>query len=228
MVSTFFFCRRRRIWVSLFPQRTESPCSMTGILMRVSLFSVPSAGMTRLARSRTTSSSSITSMDSSRSRNNLNSLLEGSTSGALDNQAGPQTMEVSCWTPFHTPSHSNLCAPPHPTPYLSNSTPGWSVMNYVIRNRVCNKYINRCILLNIEYTLKITFLPETITTFRRVVSSDGLIIVSTAPPHPLYLFFSHCFCCPHTYCRKLFCVVVLFSLAGTTLTVWIPLFCCEL
>lgn len=52
--------------------------------------------MTRLARSRTTSSSSITSMDSSRSRNNLNSLLEGSTTGALDSQARPQTMEVSC------------------------------------------------------------------------------------------------------------------------------------
>uniref|UniRef100_A0A3P8XJE5 Protein NDRG3 n=1 Tax=Esox lucius TaxID=8010 RepID=A0A3P8XJE5_ESOLU len=52
-------------------------------------FSVPTAGMTRLARSRTTSSSSITSMDSSRSRN-LN------TAGGLDNQPGPQTMEVSC------------------------------------------------------------------------------------------------------------------------------------
>uniref|UniRef100_A0A8C9ZVE3 Ndrg family member 3a n=1 Tax=Sander lucioperca TaxID=283035 RepID=A0A8C9ZVE3_SANLU len=57
---------------------------------------MPSSGMTRLARSRTTSSSSITSMDSSRSRNNLNSLLEGSAMGALDNQARPQTMEVSC------------------------------------------------------------------------------------------------------------------------------------
>uniref|UniRef100_A0AAV2M660 SH2 domain-containing protein n=1 Tax=Knipowitschia caucasica TaxID=637954 RepID=A0AAV2M660_KNICA len=50
---------------------------------------MPSAGMTRLSRSRTTSSSSITSMESSRSRNNLNSLLEGS--GGLD--SGPQTME---------------------------------------------------------------------------------------------------------------------------------------
>ncbi|KAG8007420.1 Protein NDRG3 [Nibea albiflora] len=57
---------------------------------------MPSAGMTRLARSRTTSSSSITSMDSSRSRNNLNSLLEGNATGVLDNQATPQTMEVSC------------------------------------------------------------------------------------------------------------------------------------
>ncbi|CAB1353525.1 unnamed protein product [Coregonus sp. 'balchen'] len=57
---------------------------------------MPTAGMTRLARSRTTSSTSITSMDSSRSRN-LNSLLEGAnTTGGLDNQPGPQTMEVSC------------------------------------------------------------------------------------------------------------------------------------
>ncbi|KAF3855873.1 hypothetical protein F7725_016596 [Dissostichus mawsoni] len=53
------------------------------------------AGMTRLARSRTASSSSITSMDSSRSRNNLNSLLEGSATGGLDNQVGPQTMEIN-------------------------------------------------------------------------------------------------------------------------------------
>uniref|UniRef100_A0A669E7L5 Ndrg family member 3a n=1 Tax=Oreochromis niloticus TaxID=8128 RepID=A0A669E7L5_ORENI len=66
-----------------------------GILTRVSL-SVPSAGMTRLARSRTTSSSSITSMDNSRSRSNVNSLLEGGTTGSLDSKAGPQTMEVSC------------------------------------------------------------------------------------------------------------------------------------
>lgn len=67
-------------------------------LTRVSppLFLVPTVGMTRLARSRTASSSSITSMDSSRSRNNLNSLLEGGVPGALDNQARPQTMEVSC------------------------------------------------------------------------------------------------------------------------------------
>uniref|UniRef100_A0A673ZDG6 Ndrg family member 3a n=1 Tax=Salmo trutta TaxID=8032 RepID=A0A673ZDG6_SALTR len=57
---------------------------------------MPTAGMTRLARSRTTSSTSITSMDSSRSRN-LNNLLEGAnTTGGLDNQPGPQTMEVSC------------------------------------------------------------------------------------------------------------------------------------
>ncbi|XP_031654803.1 protein NDRG3 isoform X2 [Oncorhynchus kisutch] len=57
---------------------------------------MPTAGMTRLARSRTTSSTSITSMDSSRSRN-INNLLEGAnTTGGLDNQPGPQTMEVSC------------------------------------------------------------------------------------------------------------------------------------
>uniref|UniRef100_A0A3B5QRB6 Ndrg family member 3a n=1 Tax=Xiphophorus maculatus TaxID=8083 RepID=A0A3B5QRB6_XIPMA len=58
---------------------------------------MPSAGMTRLARSRTTSSSSITSMESSRSRNNISSLLEGNAAaGALDSQVAPQTMEVSC------------------------------------------------------------------------------------------------------------------------------------
>uniref|UniRef100_H3CPC8 Ndrg family member 3a n=1 Tax=Tetraodon nigroviridis TaxID=99883 RepID=H3CPC8_TETNG len=51
------------------------------LLSHLSNESVPSAGMTRLARSRTTSSSSITSLDSSRSRSNLNSLLEGSASG---------------------------------------------------------------------------------------------------------------------------------------------------
>ncbi|XP_071016768.1 protein NDRG3-like isoform X2 [Oncorhynchus clarkii lewisi] len=57
---------------------------------------MPTAGMSRLVRSRTTSSSSITSMDSIRSRN-LNSLLErANTTGGLDNQPGPQTMEVSC------------------------------------------------------------------------------------------------------------------------------------
>uniref|UniRef100_A0A8C7YSY2 Ndrg family member 3a n=1 Tax=Oryzias sinensis TaxID=183150 RepID=A0A8C7YSY2_9TELE len=65
-------------------------------LSHLSNESVPSAGMTRLARSRTTSSSSITSMDTSRSRNNLNSLLESNSAGALDRQSGTQTMEVSC------------------------------------------------------------------------------------------------------------------------------------
>ncbi|XP_023850620.1 protein NDRG3-like isoform X3 [Salvelinus sp. IW2-2015] len=66
------------------------------LLSHLSNESVPTAGMTRLARSRTTSSTSITSMDSSRSRN-LNNLLEGAnTTGGLDNQPGPQTMEVSC------------------------------------------------------------------------------------------------------------------------------------
>uniref|UniRef100_A0A3Q3D456 Ndrg family member 3a n=1 Tax=Hippocampus comes TaxID=109280 RepID=A0A3Q3D456_HIPCM len=57
---------------------------------------MPSAGMTRLARSRTASSSSATSMDSSRSRHNLNSLLENNAPAALERQAAPQTMEVSC------------------------------------------------------------------------------------------------------------------------------------
>ncbi|CDQ77718.1 unnamed protein product [Oncorhynchus mykiss] len=66
------------------------------LLSHLSNESVPTAGMTRLARSRTTSSTSITSMDSSCSRN-INNLLEGAnTTGGLDNQPGPQTMEVSC------------------------------------------------------------------------------------------------------------------------------------
>ncbi|KAM9522548.1 protein NDRG3-like isoform 1-T3 [Salvelinus alpinus] len=66
------------------------------LLSHLSNESVPTAGMSRLVRSRTTSSSSITSMDSIRSRN-LNSLLErANTTGGLDNQPGPQTMEVSC------------------------------------------------------------------------------------------------------------------------------------
>ncbi|XP_041748391.1 protein NDRG3 isoform X3 [Coregonus clupeaformis] len=66
------------------------------LLSHLSNESVPAAGMSRLVRSRTTSSSSITSMDSIRSRN-LNSLLErANTTGGLDNQPGPQTMEVSC------------------------------------------------------------------------------------------------------------------------------------
>ncbi|RXN38014.1 NDRG3-like isoform X1 [Labeo rohita] len=55
---------------------------------------IPAAGMTRLSRSRS-SSSSITSSDGSRNRN-LNSPLDGPTSGVLDNQGRPQTMEVSC------------------------------------------------------------------------------------------------------------------------------------
>uniref|UniRef100_A0A671RA80 Protein NDRG3-like n=1 Tax=Sinocyclocheilus anshuiensis TaxID=1608454 RepID=A0A671RA80_9TELE len=55
---------------------------------------IPAAGMTRLSRSRS-SSSSITSTDGSRNRN-LNSPLDGPNSGVLDNQARPQTMEVSC------------------------------------------------------------------------------------------------------------------------------------
>uniref|UniRef100_A0A8C7S568 Ndrg family member 3a n=1 Tax=Oncorhynchus mykiss TaxID=8022 RepID=A0A8C7S568_ONCMY len=69
---------------------------VTGMLTLLCCVVVPTAGMSRLVRSRTTSSSSITSMDSIRSRN-LNSLLErANTTGGLDNQPGPQTMEVSC------------------------------------------------------------------------------------------------------------------------------------
>uniref|UniRef100_A0A8C2FMM9 Ndrg family member 3a n=1 Tax=Cyprinus carpio TaxID=7962 RepID=A0A8C2FMM9_CYPCA len=64
------------------------------ILIYLSHLAVPAAGMTRLSRSRS-SSSGITSTDGSRNRN-LNSPLDGPNSGVLDNQARPQTMEVSC------------------------------------------------------------------------------------------------------------------------------------
>uniref|UniRef100_A0A8C2BKK8 Ndrg family member 3a n=1 Tax=Cyprinus carpio TaxID=7962 RepID=A0A8C2BKK8_CYPCA len=64
------------------------------ILISLSHLAVPAAGMTRLSRSRS-SSSGITSTDGSRNRN-LNSPLDGPNSGVLDNQARPQTMEVSC------------------------------------------------------------------------------------------------------------------------------------
>ncbi|XP_036415383.1 protein NDRG3a isoform X1 [Colossoma macropomum] len=65
------------------------------LLSHLSNESVPAAGMTRLAHSRTTSSSSIAFMDSNHMRN-FNSRLDSPSTGALDNQAQPQTMEVSC------------------------------------------------------------------------------------------------------------------------------------
>ncbi|XP_064159952.1 protein NDRG3-like isoform X1 [Anguilla rostrata] len=59
--------------------------------------SVPTASMTRLARSRTQSSSSMGSPDGSHSHSLGSSQLDGAgSSTALDNQTGPQTMEVSC------------------------------------------------------------------------------------------------------------------------------------
>ncbi|KAG7275980.1 hypothetical protein CRUP_028537, partial [Coryphaenoides rupestris] len=86
--------------LTLDPAKTTllkmADCVPYVLLSHLSNESVSSVGMTRLARSRTTSSSSITSMESSRSRNNLNSLLEGSAVGMLDSPASPQTMEVSC------------------------------------------------------------------------------------------------------------------------------------
>ncbi|KAK1799990.1 hypothetical protein P4O66_006492 [Electrophorus voltai] len=68
-------------------------CSNVKSLFCVRHLFVPAAGMTRLARSRTTSSSSIASMDRNR---NLNATLDTSSSRALDNQEQPRTMEVSC------------------------------------------------------------------------------------------------------------------------------------
>ncbi|XP_077070255.1 protein NDRG3b isoform X3 [Siphateles boraxobius] len=79
-----------------------------GYMMRSSAFphvllshlnseSVPTAGMTRLARSRTHSASSMGSADSTRSRAHTSSQMEGATGGPVhDNQTRPQTMEVSC------------------------------------------------------------------------------------------------------------------------------------
>ncbi|XP_016388505.1 protein NDRG3-like isoform X5 [Sinocyclocheilus rhinocerous] len=59
--------------------------------------SVPTVSMTRLARSRTHSASSMGSADGSRSRAHTSSQMEGATGGPVhDNQNRPQTMEVSC------------------------------------------------------------------------------------------------------------------------------------
>ncbi|KAJ8257840.1 hypothetical protein GJAV_G00190300 [Gymnothorax javanicus] len=60
---------------------------------------MPTASMTRLVRSRTHSSSSMGSGDGNRSRTHTNTQLEGAAAAANtthDNQARPQTMEVSC------------------------------------------------------------------------------------------------------------------------------------
>ncbi|XP_072552549.1 protein NDRG3b isoform X4 [Salminus brasiliensis] len=56
---------------------------------------MPTASMTRLVRSRTHSASSISSVEGVRSRTHTSSQPEGATAGH-DNQARPQTMEVSC------------------------------------------------------------------------------------------------------------------------------------
>lgn len=44
----------------------------------------------------------------------------------------------------------------------------------------------------IEYTVKVTFLSETITSFRCVVYSDAQIVINpTVQPHPLvFIFFT--------------------------------------
>ncbi|XP_066558554.1 protein NDRG3 isoform X2 [Amia ocellicauda] len=58
---------------------------------------MPTASMTRLARSRAHSSSSVGSGEGNRSHSLTNNQLEGATAAAAnDNQARPQTMEVSC------------------------------------------------------------------------------------------------------------------------------------
>lgn len=45
--------------------------------------------------------------------------------------------------------------------------------------------------MNIEYTVKVTFQPETITTFRCVVYSDGQTISLTQLSHFVFIFFFH-------------------------------------
>uniref|UniRef100_A0A8C1WH89 Protein NDRG2 n=1 Tax=Cyprinus carpio TaxID=7962 RepID=A0A8C1WH89_CYPCA len=67
------------------------------LLSHLNSESVPTASMTRLARSRTHSASSMGSADGSRSRAHTSSQMEGATGGPVnDNQTRPQTMEVSC------------------------------------------------------------------------------------------------------------------------------------
>uniref|UniRef100_A0A8B9JJ61 Protein NDRG2 n=1 Tax=Astyanax mexicanus TaxID=7994 RepID=A0A8B9JJ61_ASTMX len=65
------------------------------LLSHLSSESVPTASMTRLARSRTHSASSVSSVEGVRSRTHTSSQAEGAVAGH-DNQARPQTMEVSC------------------------------------------------------------------------------------------------------------------------------------
>ncbi|MCJ8741751.1 hypothetical protein PDJAM_G00074240 [Pangasius djambal] len=58
---------------------------------------MPTAGMTRLARSRTHSASSMNSVEGARNRTHNNTQPEGAAaSPGHENQARPQTMEVSC------------------------------------------------------------------------------------------------------------------------------------
>ncbi|XP_073731093.1 protein NDRG3b isoform X6 [Misgurnus anguillicaudatus] len=67
------------------------------LLSHLNSESVPTASMTRLARSRTHSASSMGSAEGSRSRAHTSSQIEGATGGSVhDNQTRPQTMEVSC------------------------------------------------------------------------------------------------------------------------------------
>ncbi|XP_023654510.1 protein NDRG3b isoform X1 [Paramormyrops kingsleyae] len=57
---------------------------------------MPTASMTRLARSRTHSTSSMGSAEGARSRALTDTLLEGGATVGHNNQAAPQTTEVSC------------------------------------------------------------------------------------------------------------------------------------
>ncbi|XP_046725134.1 protein NDRG3b isoform X4 [Silurus meridionalis] len=67
------------------------------LLSHLNSEAVPTAGMTRLARSRTHSASSMNSVEGARSRTHNNSQQEGAAaSPGHENHARPQTMEVSC------------------------------------------------------------------------------------------------------------------------------------
>ncbi|MCI4387512.1 hypothetical protein PGIGA_G00075020 [Pangasianodon gigas] len=67
------------------------------LLSHLNSEAVPTAGMTRLARSRTHSASSMNSAEGARNRTHNNAQPEGAAaSPGHENQARPQTMEVSC------------------------------------------------------------------------------------------------------------------------------------
>ncbi|XP_047016330.1 protein NDRG3b isoform X4 [Ictalurus punctatus] len=66
------------------------------LLSHLNSEAVPTASMTRLARSRTHSASSMNSVEGARSRSHNNSQEGAAASPGHENQARPQTMEVSC------------------------------------------------------------------------------------------------------------------------------------
>ncbi|KPP65947.1 protein NDRG3-like [Scleropages formosus] len=71
-------------------QATKRHFLPIGVTPATLSLTVATAGMTRLSRSRTQSSSSVSSAEGSRAH------IHGQMDGSLDGQAQPQTMEVSC------------------------------------------------------------------------------------------------------------------------------------